>query len=408
MKDHSATNPENTLSSQATLHFCPSCEMNGMSSFHELRSFPVHSVLNISTREQALNYPRGGILLGFCDKCGFISNMAFDPTLLEYSDSCEESQDFSPTFNEFSKRLATRLVERHDLHNKTILEIGCGKGEFLILLCELGNNRGIGFDPAYVVGRMQTQALERITFIKDFYSERYEDYHADFVCCKMTLEHIHSPADFVSMVRRSIGSRANTAVFFQVPDATRIFRDCAFEDIYYEHCSYFSPGSLERLFQKCGFDVLHLETAYGGQYLLVEAKPASGRGQPTLPQKNDLETVKGLVRTFQEKLQKKLSLWQKRLSDINSNGRRAVIWGSGSKGVAFLTTLKIDHQIKYVVDINPYRQGTYMAGTGQEIVAPDFLSEYQPDIVVVMNAVYQKEIERDLKRMGLVPKVLTL
>ena len=90
-------------------------------------------------------------------------------------------------------------------------------------------------EPEYGVG------AERVTFVKDFYSEKYSAYKADFVCCKMTLEHIHQTGEFIGTVRRSIGDVSDTVVFFQIPEVTRILRDCAFEDIYYEHCSYFSP-----------------------------------------------------------------------------------------------------------------------------------------------------------------------
>ncbi|NJM57780.1 MAG: hypothetical protein HC857_10560 [Synechococcales cyanobacterium RU_4_20] len=38
-------------------------------------------------------------------------------------------------------------------------------------------------------------------------------------------------------------------VYFEVPDAERIFAERAFWDVYYEHCSYFSPPSLTAL---CG------------------------------------------------------------------------------------------------------------------------------------------------------------
>jgi hypothetical protein len=192
-----------------------------------------------------------------------------------------------------------------------------------------------------------------------------------------------------------------------VPDVTRILRDCGFEDIYYEHCSYFSPGSLARLLRRCGFDLLHLETAYDGQYLMIEAKPAIGKPLPHLSEEEDLEKLRDYVARFPEKFQSKVSTWRKQLNEIYQNDRRAVLWGSGSKGVAFLSTLNIYDEIEYVVDINPHRQGTYMAGTGQEIVGPEFLKEYQPDVVIIMNAVYQNEIEQDLKRMGSAPEILT-
>ena len=65
-------------------------------------------------------------------------------------------------------------------------------------------------------------------------------------------------------------------------------------------------------------------------------------------------------------------------------------------------------QIEYVVDINPHRQGSYMAGTGQKIVSPEFLKDYRPDIVIVMNPIYSEEITKQLKSMRLEPEILTV
>jgi hypothetical protein len=67
-----------------------------------------------------------------------------------------------------------------------------------------------------------------------------------------------------------------------------------------------------------------------------------------------------------------------------------------------------DNSIEYVVDINPHRKGYYMSGTGQEIVSPDFLAEYKPDVVIVMNEIYCDEIARDLKKMDLTPEMIAL
>jgi hypothetical protein len=77
-----------------------------------------------------------------------------------------------------------------------------------------------------------------------------------------------------------------------------------------------------------------------------------------------------------------------------------VIWGSGSKGVSFLTTLGIEAEVEYAVDINPYKHGMYMAGTGQRIVPPEFLREYRPDLVIAMNPVYLAEIGAALESLG--------
>ncbi len=387
---------------------CPSCDSAGTSVFYKVENVPAHDVLLMPTREVALSCPHGDIGLGFCPSCGFISNVLFDPSLHEYLPGYEATQAFSPTFSAFAKRLASDLVTRYDLCGKDIIEIGCGNGEFLTLLCELGGNRGIGFDPAYVEGRVDSKAKERVTFIKDYFSEEYAHYQGDFFCCRMTLEHIPDTASFVRIVRRSIGDRSSAIAFFQVPDVVRILRELAFWDVYYEHCSYFSLGSLGRLFRRCGFDVMDLWRAYGDQYLMIEARSSYGETAAPLDQEDDLEQLVGHVEHFSENHKQKLDTWRHYLQDIQRMGRRAVLWGGGSKAVAFLTTLNLQAEIEYVVDINPHKHGTYVAGAGQEIVAPGFLRQYQPDVVIVMNPIYLEEIEHQLQQMGLAPELTTV
>jgi hypothetical protein len=76
--------------------------------------------------------------------------------------------------------------------------------------------------------------------------------------------------------------------------------------------------------------------------------------------------------------------------------------------VAFLTTLGLREEVQHVVDINPFRQGMYMPGTGQRIVGPAALQEDPPDVVIIMNPIYRDEIRRDLDGMGLVPELLAV
>lgn len=381
---------------------CPNCGAFTMHGFYAARNVPVHDVRVFHTRQEALDFPRGDIHLAYCWKCGFITNVSFDPSTVNYSPECEETQGYSPTFGSFHQRLATYMIEKYDLHGKKILEIGCGKGEFLALLCESGNNHGIGFDPAFVPERTPQISRGQVEYIADLYSEKYSNIDADFVVCKMTLEHIAQPREFVSQVRKAIGNRSGVHVFFQIPEVFRVLRELAFWDIYYEHCSYFSAGSLGRLFRLCGFDVHDLWTDYDDQYLMVEASPGvSGSLALPLPQENDLAQLFPLAGYFSQAIKSKLQTWRNRLSEFHASGQRVVLWGGGSKAVAFLSTLGIKEQIEYVVDINPHKHGTYLAGTGQEVVPPIFLKDYKPDAVIAMNPVYVEEIQAELSKMDL-------
>jgi SAM-dependent methyltransferase len=384
---------------------CKACCSSDLAVFHRLSDVPVNSCLLFSDREQAREYPRGRIALAFCRRCGFISNLCFDVKLARYTEGYEEQQSFSPRFNQFARKLATQLVERHDLRNKTVVEIGCGKGDFLLLLCQLGRNRGIGIDPTYVPGRQNGSDSVQVTFIRDFYSDRYAQYTGDMICCRHTLEHIPDTATFVQSVRRAIGENTGTVVFFEVPDVERVLHECAFWDIYYEHCSYFSLGSLARLFRGCGFAVADLAKAYDGQYLLIETKPANGNQVLPLSNEDSIEELSKAVDEFENRYEQAVRHWREKVKNLHSRGRRSVIWGSGSKCVAFLNTIGITDEIDFIVDINPYRQGKYLPGSGKLIVAPSFLREYRPDVVIAMNPIYLDEIRDDLNKLGLHPEL---
>ncbi|MCF6157343.1 MAG: methyltransferase domain-containing protein [wastewater metagenome] len=385
---------------------CYNCNSPAVELFSEIKNAPVHSVLLMPDRETALQYPKRDIILGFCQYCGFIFNVAFDASMHEYSSRYEETQGFSPTFNTFHKNLANYLIHQYNLYNKDIIEIGCGKGEFLTMLCESGNNRGVGFDPSYIIERNQSAGKNRITFIKDFYSEKYAAYTGNFICCKMTLEHIQHTAQFLNTVKHSIKNRHNTIVFFQVPNVTPILREVGFWDIYYEHCSYFSTVSLARLFRKCGFDVMNLSMIYHDQYLMIEARMGSDGKEIPLEDEDDFEKLFEDVQYFSRNYQNRLDIWKRKVKEIIGNGHRIVIWGSGSKGVSFLNYLDLRDEIEFVVDINPYKHNMYMPGTGQKIVGPTFLKEYRPDSIIIMNPVYREEIQDELNRLGVTAELL--
>lgn len=384
---------------------CPACRTGTLQEFYTIDLIPVHSVRLLWTKEEAVRFPSGQMRLAHCPVCGFICNRAYQPELQDYSAEYELTQAYSPTFNAFAQKLAESLVDRYDLHNKRIIEIGCGQGEFLSLLCEIGDNQGIGFDPAYATERSAVTNPTRVSVIADEYSEKYTSVHADVVVCKMTLEHIRDVADFIATVRRSVGSQSEMRIFFQVPDVMRIFDEVAFWDIYYEHCSYFSQGSLARLFRQQGFDVLDLWRDYGDQYLMIDARPVQATPSPRLPQEMDLDAITNAVPKFHQQVSAALEQWNRIIRLAHQKGQRTVLWGSGSKGVAFLTTLGIVDAVEYTVDINPNKHGTYMAGTGQQVVSPEFMQVYRPDVVVLMNPIYLQEVRANLNSHGLDPQI---
>ncbi|MBN2604111.1 MAG: methyltransferase domain-containing protein [Candidatus Thermoplasmatota archaeon] len=387
---------------------CPSCGSQNVSDFYEVKNVPVNSCVLLSSEQKALDFPKGDVILGFCENCGFIFNRVFDQSKVNYSAVYEDQQSFSPTFNVFARGLVTRLIEKHDLQDKRILEIGCGKGDFLSLICELGLNYGIGIDPAFEKNRVKSEVSERMTFIRDYYSERYSGYDADFVCCRHTLEHIPNTAEFVTTVRRAVDDHLNSIVFFELPDMIRVLNELAFWDIYYEHCSYFSLGSLARLFRSCMFEIVDLSKDFDDQYLLLDAKPVNERSVKKHDLEESVKETMDCVNYFEAHCNEKIKMWKDRLHQFQDAGKKVVIWGSGSKCVSFLTTLDVRNEIDFVVDINPYREGMFIPGAAKKIMLPDFLKDYDPDYTIVMNAAYVNEIRRSIDDMGVTTEILTI
>ena len=386
---------------------CPACG-HAMHTFFRLPAVPVNSCILVDSREEALAFPRGDIELGVCPGCGFICNQAFDPKRTEYSGRYEETQAYSPTFNKFHSALARDLVERFGLQGKTVVEVGCGKGEFLGLLCRLGGNAAIGYDPGYDPQREIFDAGTPARMIRDFYGPGSGTGEGDLVCCKMTLEHIRGTHDFALTLRDAMKPDGTSSVFIQVPESLRILRDVAFEDIYYEHCSYFTPGSLARLFRKAGYRVDRLDVTYAGQYLTLEGGLADGRDAPPLPLEESVQSVVELAQSFNRRFEGRRAEWRALIEDAARRGPVAV-WGSGSKAVAFLrATDPASQLIEHVVDINPHRQGHFMPGTGQRILSPDDLRTVAPAAVIVMNPIYREEIAAELARQGVAAALYAL
>ena len=179
---------------------CPVCGADEVDIFLKIENIPVHCNVLYNTFEEAKAASSGNISLGYCKKCSHVYNTQFDPEITQYTREYENSLHFSKRFQEYAENLAKRLVNEYNIINKTVIELGCGKGEFLQLICAIGNNKGIGFDESYDPANYEP--IKDINFIQDFYSVKYRDLSADLVCSRHVLEHIQYPVSFLRSIKR--------------------------------------------------------------------------------------------------------------------------------------------------------------------------------------------------------------
>jgi SAM-dependent methyltransferase len=324
---------------------------------------------------------------------------------VSYTAQYEDQQSYSPTFNAFAKQLADQLTEQFNLRDKDILEIGCGKGDFLRLLCSSGGNRGTGIDPSISRRQIDEARNNFIKWIPQALEAAHSQFPADFVCCRHTLEHIHNVKDFARLIREVIGDR-DTALFVEVPDTRRVLADCAFEDIYYEHCSYFTADSLAFLLRAADFEITREYRAYADQYLMVEARPAKSGPKFKTEKSVSPAEILTLTENFSLAVERQKNYWNQIFDEYRD--QPIALWGSGSKCVSFLSSLRPNLELITLVDINPHRHGKFLPGSGLEIRDPVKLSEVQPQLIVAMNSIYLEEIQATLSELSVSGTLLGL
>lgn len=380
---------------------CPACGEDRARRFYQVLGIPVHSCVLLSDQQSAQDFPLADLSLAHCPDCGFLFNDRFDPESLDYSEDYEESQGCSSTFRAFLHETGSKLIERTALAGRHAIEVGCGRGDFLALLQELGAGSALGIDPSSTAGRAAGPGGDPVQVRHELYGQGCFELPVQTLVCRHTLEHLPAVSQFATDARKHLTQAGGEYLFIEVPDVLRVLQEGAFWDIYHEHCSYFTAGSLERLCLSSGFTPRALETVYAGQYLQLTAELSAASEIPAATV-DDLAKIETALATFRTNCAASLArLWALLEATTAAGAGPTCLWGAGSKATGFLTTLGAGEHVAAVVDIDPAKQRKFVAGTGHPIVGPEDLKAYAPALVLVMNPIYLGEIKADLLRLGI-------
>lgn len=381
---------------------CPVCTAPGGEPFLVRDPVPVHQNLVVRDVGSARALLRGRLALHACDRCGFVSNGAFDPALLTYGAAYDNTQSCSPAFEAYVEGLADAVVREHGGRGMRVVEIGCGKGGFLRALIERDPSAsGVGFDPSYV--GPDVEADGRLRFERRFYDASCAEVEADVIVCRHVIEHIADPVELLRLVRGTIRSEG-TRVFFETPCVEWILANEVIWDFFYEHCSYFTAASLGTAFERAGFAVGSVRHTFGGQYLWAEARAARQAAHPGRPAPG----TAGLARRFAAHEAARVAELRTRIAELRRQGPVAM-WGAAAKGVTLANLIDRERQlVACVVDLNPNKQGAFLPGTGHPIVGPGELPAYGVRTAVVTNPNYLEENARLLRQAAIEVRLVDL
>ncbi len=323
---------------------------------------PIFQNRMYDSAEAARACPRGRMELVEDLETGLVFNAAFDAGLLDYDGAYQNEQGHSALFKAHLGAVAD-LVEAQ-MGRRSLVEVGCGKGTFLEMLLARGAEV-VGYDPTY---EGENPAVRR-----DYFTEEL-GITGEGLILRHVLEHIENPVNFLRRLAAANGNRG--LIYIEVPCLDWICRQRAWFDIFYEHVNYFRLSDFSRMFGR----VLHAAHAFGGQYLTVVA---------------DLSTLREPVRDPEDAVDFPVDMTATMVAYVGADIGRAVVWGGASKGVIFsLLRERAGRPVDRVIDINPAKQGRYLAATGLRVLSPAEGLADLPDgtRIYVMNPNYLDEV----------------
>jgi len=344
--------------------------MNPPHELYRATELPIFQNRMYPTEAAAKACETGDVVLVQNPDTGLVYNAAFEPERLVYDSDYQNEQGNSDAFRVHLDSVAG-MIKRH-LDGKSLIEVGCGKGAFLEQLADAGFPI-TGMDPAY----------EGVNpAIRKEYFTPQSNLTGDGIILRHVLEHIPDPVGFLRHLRDSNGGRGT--IYIEVPCLDWIIQNQSWFDVFYEHVNYFRLSDFHRMFGS----VHEARHSFGGQYLSIVADLATLRD----PQRD--EPLIEFPAAFTTGIRYHAQRLALRAADPTL---RTAVWGGASKGVIFaIQMMRAGAGIHAVVDINPAKQGKFIAVTGLRVLSPEEALEVLPpdSDIIVMNPNYLEEIRK--------------
>lgn len=371
-------------------HDCPGCAGTRLGSPFVLPRQPVVLNYRFPDARAAGRVPRRDVSLVQCARCQLVFNATFDPEVIPYDDAYENRQCFSEAFTRHLDGLAARLARSLPTSGGRILEVGCGKGDFLRLLCKVSGATAEGYDTSYE-GNEQEPGLR---FHRRYVSAADIGTPFDLIVCRHVVEHVPEIGPFLEGLAAMARAAGDPLVVIETPRLEWIIQNRCLWDVFYEHCNYFTMGALAHLCRRAGFRVIRQTGVFQSQYQCLELRLAKTHRAPNPPPKRPHDRLAPFARAARQRLNA-----VERQVDSGSPSGRWAIWGAGAKGVALVNQLQSVHPT-CVIDSNAAKQGCVIPGSRVPVVAPSDPRVLRLELILIANPNYAGEIASVLKTLG--------
>lgn len=309
-----------------------------------------------------------------CQGCGLVQT-GNEP--VSYYREVVRAAAFSDEMKIFRREQFTNFVNKYALQKKKLIEIGCGRGEYLTLLQEAGVEAyGLEHAPESVQ-RCREQGLRGIRGFIDRADYTIEQGPFEAFATFNFLEHWPDPNAGLSGIAHNLCGAGIGLV--EVPNFDMILEKRLFTEFISDHVSYFTRATLETVLRLNGFEILECSEIWHRYILSAVVRKRESCDVSSFDQ-------------ARHRLKTELDDYIRRYGP-----GKVAIWGAGHQALATIALLGIADEIRYVVDSAPFKQGKYTPASHIPIVAPDRLNTDPVSAIVVMAASYSDEVAKIIR-----------
>jgi len=310
-----------------------------------------------------------------CPFCGLIQ---LDSDSIYYYKEVIRSSGFSKEMSEFRHNQFKNFVEKYDLKNKRILEVGCGNGEYLKIMNDYCNNT---YGIEYSLNSVNHCVKNNLQVTKDFLEDENTKVNInlfDSFYMMNFLEHIPEPNKILSSIYNNTTQDAIGII--EVPNFDLTISKNIFSDFSLEHLSYFTKETLELLLRLNGFEILSLQPIWYDNILSAVVRKKI---------KTDFSDFNTSKKTLSEKINVYLN---------NPTFKKISIWGAGHQSLTNILLLGYKDKISYIVDSAIPKQNKFAPVSNIPIFSPQKLNEDKVDVIIIDATSYSTEVTKTILR----------
>ena len=380
------------------------CRVCGKEDWLDVLSFGPMPLANnyldpASSYEQESRFPMDVIV---CRNCWLMAiRQVVSPDVL-YRHYVYISSDSRQILNHM-RDVANLAVTRFQLPaGSLVIEVGSNIGTQLDVFRDMGM-RTLGVDPARNLADLAN--ARGVETLAEYFGEGLagtilEQYgHPRLILGRHVFAHIDDLTDVINAATRLLDPAGIFAV--EVPYLLNLIEGNQFDTIYHEHLSYFSVGTLRRLFERHGLRVVEVSrfAVHGGSIVVfvgrVDSRWSTGTSVSEL---EELEAQSGLTGEsaylqFAERSGRIMRELGALVRGLVSQGKRVAGYGAPAKGNTLLNACGMTaKELQYVSDTTEFKQGKVLPGTHVPVVSPAYAHDHPPDFFLLLPWNYAKEI----------------